>query len=175
MQIISLTFVLAYLSSAVHVTPSATCLLSHHLLTPTCTIHVVLKSRHISCIMLSHPHAKVHKYLFQLLDSIIVTPNILPLFNDTRNVQPLESSFVWREQLACGWSVLCFLPLSLIIATCNRPSHPGHTSSTIAILQSCAGWLLSTKTAMPGCRFNGVEAHMPFCCKLSWQSVDHLF
>lgn len=34
------------------------------------TIHVVLKPRHISCIRLSHPHAKVHKYLFQLLHSI---------------------------------------------------------------------------------------------------------
>lgn len=89
------------------------------------TIHIVLTSHHISCIMLSLPHSKVHKYLFQLLDSII-TPNILPLFNDTRNIQPLESSFVWGEpSLACGWSVLCFLPLSLNVATCNRPSHPG--------------------------------------------------
>ena len=78
------------------------------------TIRVVLKSCHISCITLSHPHTKVHKYLFQLLHSVIVTPNVLPLFSDTRNVQPLESSFVWGEPLACGWSVLCFLPLSLL-------------------------------------------------------------
>lgn len=68
------------------------------------TMHIVLKSRNISCITLSHPHSKVHIYLFQLLHSI--TPNILPLFSDTKNIQPLESSFVWGEpSLACGWSV----------------------------------------------------------------------
>jgi len=138
------------------------------------TIHIILKSRHISCITLSHLHSKVHIYLFQLLQSII-TPNILSLFSDTRNIQPLESSFVWGEPLACGWSVLCFLPLSLIVATCNKPSHPGCTSCTIAILQSCGGWLLSTKTTMPGCRFSWVEAHLSFCCRLLRQSVDHLF
>lgn len=139
------------------------------------TIHIVLKSCRISWITLSHPHSKGHKYLFQLLHSIM-TPNILPLFSDTRNIQPLESSFVWGEpSLACGWSVLCFPPLSLNVATCNRPSHPRRTSYTIAILQSCGGWLLLTKTTMPGCRFSWVEAHLLFCCRLSRQSVDHLF
>lgn len=138
------------------------------------TIHVVLKSCHISCITLSDPHAKVHRYLFQWLHSIIVTPTIFTLFTDTRNVQPLERSFVLGEQLACGWCALCFLPVSLIGATCNRPSHPGRTSSTIAILHSCGGWLLSTKTTMPGCRFSWVEASFRFCCELSRQSVDHL-
>jgi len=121
------------------VTPSATCPLSHHLLTPTSYHTRRTEITPISCITLSHPSAKVHRYLFKLLHSIIVTPNILLLFSDTRNIQPLESSFVWGEQLACGWSVLCFPPLSLIVATCNRPSRPGRTSSTIAIFQSCGG------------------------------------
>jgi hypothetical protein len=124
------------------------------------TIHVVLKSRHISSITLSHPHAKVHKYLFQLLHSIIVTPNMLPLFSDTRNVQPLESSFVWGEPLAC------FLQQTVTSRTYFlHHCHPPVLS----------GWLLSTKTTMPGCRFSWVEAHLPFCCRLSRQSVDHLF